>query len=105
MGFHCSITTKPLHITISIFFRRCKEEQLSGFWVHFKHLPLLGLKPFLGSFLYIYTSKNYMEDFYYNNYLFYPITLLTAFSVLTGCENKTVTIHPLITLHLSKDFV
>jgi len=98
MDFHCGTTTKPLCITISIFYGRCKEEQLFGFQACFEHLPLLGLKPFLGSSLYIYTSGNYMEDFYYSNHLFYPTTSLTAFSVLTGCRNRNVTMHPSITL-------
>ena len=104
MGFCCGIITKPPCITISIFYRRCKEEWLFGFQACFKCLPLLELKPFLGSSLYIYTSGNYMEDFYYSNYLFYPITSLIAFSVLTGCRNGNVTIHPSITSQLNKNF-
>jgi len=104
MGFHCSITTKPPCITISIFYRRCKEEQLFGSQAYFEHLLLLGLKLFLGLSLYIYTSENYMEDFYYSSHLFYPTTSLIAFSVLTGHRNRNVTMHLSIILQLNKDF-
>jgi len=87
MGFCYDITTKFPCITISIFYGRCKEEQLFGFQAYFKYLPLLELKPFLDLFLYIYISGNYMEDFYYSNHLFHLTILLTVFSVLTGHRN------------------
>ena len=104
MNFHCSTTTKLSCITISIFYGRCKEEWLFRFQAHFKCLLLLELKPFLGSSLYIYTSGNYMEDFYYGNHLFHPTTSLTAFSVLIGHRNGNVTMYLSITLQLNKDF-
>ena len=104
MGFHCDITTKPLHTTISTFYRRYNKEWLFGFQACSERLLLLGLKPFLDLSLYIYTLENYMEDFYYSNHLFHSTTSLTAFSVLTGHKNETVIMHPLIILWLNKDF-
>ena len=104
MGFHCGITTKSPHTTISTFYGKYNKERLFGFQAHSKRLPLLELKPFLDSSLYIYTSGNYTKDFYYSNHLFCPTTSLTAFSVLTGHKNRTIIIHLSITLQLNKDF-
>ena len=103
MDSSCSITTKHLHTIILISWERYNEELLYGLLEPFKCLLLWALKPKLDMSPFIFMWRNYIEDSYYDNFLFYPIILSTAFSVLTGHKNTKVIMCPSIILQLNRE--